>query len=473
MYLSLNSASPEIMHVDMNSSFASSEQQCWEAWRNKPVAVTPVNVPGGAVISPSYEAKALGIKVGTRNFEAIQTAPNLILTQSRPWVYREVHARFLNLFLEYSPSVHALSIDEVVIDFAHTPIRKRLSMKEIGAEIKARVKAEVGDYMRVNVGIGTNRFLAKLAAGLHKPDGLDQIDHSNVRDVYASLSLMDLPGINVGYASRLCSAGITTPIAFLDADPFYLKTQAFQSIHGIHWSQRLRGWEVDDLRYDRHGFANSHVLAKPTPFVSDVSKVIYKLTHKATYRMRRQGFGCRTVILSLRLKEGKPIHERLTLQQPVLATREVFPLFNEMLHALDLDTVRRKTKQGVVWDKCFPSNVIHGAVMVDNLVENVHRQEQLFDDATSRARRLSFAEDLINARYGMYAIGSPLLLGMEQYVPDRIAFGTPQDVGALYEEQRQRKETTNYGDENETHFYGESLGGEQGWERDLFSPLLR
>ncbi len=444
----LNKHTPEIMHCDLNAAFASATQQQWEFLRGKPVGVTPVKVPGGAIISPSYELKAYGVKVGTRNFEAMRDVPGLVLVQSNAPLYKEVHVRFVNIFLDYSPDVVAKSIDEVVIDFTGTPIRKRKSMEEIAIEIKRRVKEEVGDSMRINVGIGTNRFTAKLAAGLHKPDGMDRIDHTNLRSTYEKLNLLDLPGINTGYSSRLAAAGITTPAAFLDADPFVLKNEVFQAITGIYWHQKLRGWEVDDAVFGRHGFDNSHVLPVKTPFRSDIRQTVYKLTHKVSTRMRKEMYGCRGVALYVGLREGRGIYGRITLERPLIATREIFPLMASILDAEgDFDKVRRRLKSGKsVTDFCLSSDAVQISVHLDYLVKNAHLQQIMLDDETVKARKLSSAEDLINLRYGLYTIGSPLLIGIEGHVPDRIPFGSPRDVEALYEDERQKRELANYGD---------------------------
>ena len=182
MALPLNPNPPDVLHVDLNAAFARAEQQAWPRLRGKPVGVTPFPSPGGAIISPSYELKAAGVKTAMRIRDARLLSPNLILKQSSPPLYREVHRRFCRIFRDYSPDVYPKSIDEAVILLRGTPALKTRSMEDIGLEIKARVKEEIGSWMLVNVGIGPNAFLAKTAAGLHKPDGLDRIDAANLRD---------------------------------------------------------------------------------------------------------------------------------------------------------------------------------------------------------------------------------------------------------------------------------------------------
>jgi len=112
---------------------------------------------------------------------------------------------------DYSPDTVPKSIDEAVISLHGCPALKRKTMEEIGHELKARVKKEIGPWMLVNVGIGCNAWQAKTAAGLHKPDGLDRIDHANLRGVLSALQLTGLCGINTRYQARLNEFGIQTP----------------------------------------------------------------------------------------------------------------------------------------------------------------------------------------------------------------------------------------------------------------------
>jgi DNA polymerase-4 len=242
MHNSYNPEVPMMMHIDLNSAFATIEQQARPLLRGRPVAVVNRRTEYTAIVTASYEAKALGVKVGMRFKEAAQLAPDLIAVESDPAKYRFVYRKLMRIMSDYSPNVVMKSIDEGVIDFQHMVSPRPLI--EIGYEIKQRLKDEIGIAMRCNVGIGTNRFLAKTAAGLHKPDGLDVISIDNLRQTYETLELQDLTGIARHNAARLNAVGIYTPLEFLDADPIGLEKVVFKSIVGLQWHQRLRGYEV-------------------------------------------------------------------------------------------------------------------------------------------------------------------------------------------------------------------------------------
>lgn len=158
------------MHIDLNSCFATVEQQAYPHLRGKPVVIAAYKTDRGCVLSPSIEAKKLGIKTGMRVFEAKQICPGVIVRDTDPAMVRDVHSKFMKIFEDYSPRVVPKSIDEAVIDFSPV-FSKTNNLVLVGKEIKERLRLEVGEWISCNVGISTNRFLAKLAASLHKPDG--------------------------------------------------------------------------------------------------------------------------------------------------------------------------------------------------------------------------------------------------------------------------------------------------------------
>lgn len=169
MDLPINESEPKVMHIDLNSCFATVEQQANPLIRNKPVAVAAGVADACCVISPSYEAKKMGIKVGFRVRDAKALCPNIIILPPDPPKYRAVHLLFSKIFKSYSPNVVPKSIDEAIIDFSGTKYPE-IGLEKVGIEIKQRMKYEIGDYITCNIGIGTNRFLAKTAASLNKPE---------------------------------------------------------------------------------------------------------------------------------------------------------------------------------------------------------------------------------------------------------------------------------------------------------------
>jgi DNA polymerase-4 len=127
----------------------------------------------------------------------------VIVRTPDPSKYRAVHLKFRRIFCDYSPDVTPKSIDEAVINLTDTLGLFKGTVIDIGNKIKKRFRKEIGEWTQCSIGVSTNRFLAKLAASLHKPDGLDIIDHNNVLDIYQRVTLLDLIGINTRFQARL------------------------------------------------------------------------------------------------------------------------------------------------------------------------------------------------------------------------------------------------------------------------------
>jgi DNA polymerase IV len=298
MALPINRNQPLVMHVDLNSCFATIEQQANPLLRGKPIVVAAYNSPNGCVVAPSIEAKQYGIKTGMTVRDATLLYPPVIVRTPDPAKYRAVHLQFRNIFKDYSPDVSPKSIDEAVIDFTDTYALYNRTLPDIGREIKRRFREEIGEWMRCSIGIGTNRFLAKLAASLQKPDGLTVIDHTSVLKVYQAVSLLDLNGINTRYQARLNAYGIHTPMEFFQAPLDTLKKQVFQSIVGYYWFLRLRGYEIDQVDFARKSFGNTYALGKQTNDPKELSRLLMKLCEKTGRRLRHAAYAAQGVHVS-------------------------------------------------------------------------------------------------------------------------------------------------------------------------------
>jgi DNA polymerase-4 len=407
--LGLNRNAPALMHVDLNACFASVEQQANPLLRGRPVAVAAYASPGGCIVSPSVEAKRFGVKVGMTVREGRLLCPGLVVLPPDPPKYRAAHLSLRRIFRDYSPDVEPKSIDEAVIDFAGTPALKR-GLVEVAREIKGRVKEDVGCWMRCSVGIGTNRFLAKLAAGLQKPNGLVTLDHANLEAAYAKLSLTDLPGINVRFEARLNAAGIHTPPEFLAASPATLRQRVFRSIAGQQWSLRLRGWEADAVVFARRTYGQNYSIGGGCGDPHELSALLMKMAEKAGRRMRRDGWACRGVHVACVFADGTHWHVGRVRDEPLYATQDVHRramlLFN-----------RRPGKR-----------VAKLSVTCYELVKTHREQLALFETRADTMARLADAADAVNDRYGEFLLTPALMLGLEEKVIDRVSFGGVREL---------------------------------------------
>lgn len=390
------------MHIDLNSCFATIEQQANPLLRNKPIGVAAYDTPKGVILAASVEAKKLGIKTGTRVFEAKEICPNIVILKPDADKYRFVHHQLKSLFAQYTDKALPKSIDEFVLNFEHTQGFKK-GLLEIGDELKKRIKTEIGDYITVSIGISKNSFLAKTASNLKKPDGLEEINESNFLNVYSKLNLIDLCGIGEKNMARLNAHGIYSPIQFYNSDPYTLKN-VFGSIVGYYWYLKLRGYEIENYKQVRRSFGHQYALPKPMSTLEEITPVLTKLVEKMGFRLRSKGYKAQGVQLYLRYKNGSSWHTSKKTKRVLFDSKDIY---KEILRLYF-----RAPKENIV--------LIHVACF--NLTKRHNRQLELFENIPKK-ESLTNMLDKINSRWGKFVITPATMLDAKDYVPDRIGFG--------------------------------------------------
>jgi DNA polymerase IV len=154
-----------ILHIDMNSYFASVEQQANPFLRGRPVGVCSYLSPGGCIIASSMEAKAKGIKTGCRVSDARMLDPDVVLLENEPSKYRSATDKIFGILKEYTDTFEPYSIDEAFLDLTGW-VRDFPAAESLGRDIQCRIKAEIGEWLNSSVGIGWTRFLAKFAGDI-------------------------------------------------------------------------------------------------------------------------------------------------------------------------------------------------------------------------------------------------------------------------------------------------------------------
>lgn len=402
----INRSSPHIMHIDLNSAFAMAEQQARPSLRNRPIGVTNRISKRCCVIAASYEAKALGIKVGMRLDEARLICPDFIILESDPPKYHHMYRRLAAIMKTYSPTVEMKSIDEGIIDFTGTEQHNHCRpIEAIGHEIKQRVRREIGSWMRVNIGIGPNRFLAKQAAGWHKPDGLDTLDYRNIHEYYRQIELTDLFGIATHYEARLKSAGIYTPLQFLAAEADMLRRRVFKSVVGEDWYQRLRGHEVDNQPTKLGTVGRQFVLDIVGHDGPALLSRLHYLCETTGRKLRYRGVDARGVLVWVQLQSGESWYQRKMHKSTFYTNDEVYR------RALELFDQRPKhspvTVMGITCYQLTPS----------------HKSQISLFEAVNRQAWLTQAVDEINERYGLFTVASANALEGHAHVKQKIPFG--------------------------------------------------
>lgn len=411
MDLRINDINPLIMHIDLNSCYAIIEQQANRLIRYKPVGVAAYTTPRGFIIASSYEAKRQGIKL-MRIQEAKEIDKNIIILAPDPEKYFDAHRRFKRVLQRYTDLVTPKSIDEFIVDFqGSTAVREGRSLVDVGYQIKDEIKEALGEYVTVNIGLAPNRFLAKIAAGLDKPDGLSVINAEDIWNVYGQLDLRDLPGINYRYEARLNRAGIHSPLEFLDAPMHKLKGEVFKSIVGYYWYLRLRGHEIDATKFPIRSFGNDFAIKEWTFDRDVISRYIMKLSEKTGRRLRNHDYQAHGVYLGLAFDNGNWWGKSKRSLSPIYSTQEIY------FHIMHLFKM-----------VAFPAKCTHVNISVFNVEPATPVQLGLFDGTRLDTKSLARAADKINNRYGEFTLVPATMANMEHIIIKRVPFGSVRDI---------------------------------------------
>lgn len=403
----INHNQPQIMYIDLNSAFATIEQQANPLLRGRPIAVAAYMTPNACILAPSIEAKWLGLKTGMRVREGRSLAPDLVVLTPDPKKYFYVHKQLRKLLSDYTPDFDAKSIDEFVVNFTTSRRINKLSLLDIATQIKHRIRSEVGDYMRVNIGIAPNRFLAKTAASLHKPDGLDVIDHTNLESSLAQLHLTDLNGIAHRYQARLNAADIFTPLDFLAAPRNLLVRQVFKSVVGHHWYLRLRGWEVDDITFDRKSYGSDYAIKIATADKRELSRFIMKLCEKTGRRLRRAGYYASGLHIWCMYSDHTTWHKGMKRQRVLYSTQDIYTVAIHVFNQRPDD--KMVAKLGMA---CYGLRALEP------------EQLELFSTPSTKQRVVAKTLDRINDRFGEFTITAATMMGMHDLIIERVPFGS-------------------------------------------------
>lgn len=417
MNIPANPATPTVMHIDLNSAFAMTEQQANPFLRGKPVGITNRLNDWAICITSSYEAKHQGIGIGTRWREARWKDPSFVMIESDPEKYRYIHHRLRAIFESYSPVAFMKSVDEGIIDFAGMEsVLKGRSLEDIALEIKQRVKDEVGDYMTVNIGIAQNRWLAKVASGFNKPNGLLTIRPAEQEALFETMQLTDLPYIKKRWQRRMNDAGIYSAAEFYRAPYWVLFRQVFKSVNGHHWYLKLRGYETE-VEHGIRSIGRNYVLEHRTSDPEEFRLLLHKACVKVARRLYGKGLAARGLMLTLRfvdrpnpgLSWGRPMgwFERQMWNQPVNRSDQLY---------------RRAC---ILFDRSPSGSTInHFSLTSYGLSPIPTDQPTLFSDYEIRRNRLEEAVNQINDRYGELTLQPASVAMSKNPMKDKVPFGT-------------------------------------------------
>lgn len=290
----------ERLFIDFDGFFAGVEEQARPRLRGKPIGVTPFEAnTGTCIIAANYKAKTKGIKTGMSVTEARHVCPNIELVPQSPDLYERAHRKLCLLVEQEIPIDVICSIDEMCCRLEAKDIANPQALSN---RIKARIKANIGDYITCSIGMGPNLQLAKIAADMAKPDGFTVLRPQDLPGRLLGLQISDFPGIGKRMKTRLIDAGIYTVETLWDTQPKHLRA-LWGNVTGERFWYALHGYDIQAEQTQRAMFGHGRVLPPEWRDFDNAFNAARLLTTKAARRVRRADFLANTFGLWLRLKD--------------------------------------------------------------------------------------------------------------------------------------------------------------------------
>lgn len=418
------------LFLDLNSYFASVEQQLDPALRGRPILVAPVDSDTTVAIAASVEAKKYGIRTGTPVWEAKRLCRDLIVTPARHEKYVEFHEAIVAEIWRHIPVTKICSIDEVACRLLDNENSVETATA-LAHRIKAGIRAQVGDCLTSSVGIAPNRLLAKLASDMMKPDGLVVLQADELPHRLFDMPLRDIAGIGAKMERRLAQEGIND-IRQLCARRPRDAGNAWGGTNGDRLWYLLHGVDLPEKPTQSRSIGHSHVLSPGKRGVEPVRLTARRLALKAASRLRRKDLRARLLVLHARFEDDKS-NWRVSAKLP--ATQDSFVI----LAALDA-LFPQLHAAGRVRRGDFQVRMV--GVTLAEIEAVAGEQESLFgfldpDDPLARETRglaLSRAMDVLNEKFGRHAVSvGPIGGGRIDRVGTKIAFGRIPERSEFHE----------------------------------------
>jgi DNA polymerase-4 len=373
-----------ILHVDMDAFFASVEQLDDPALRGKPVLVGGAG-SRGVVSAASYEARVFGCRSAMPMAVARRQCPQAIVVPGRYWRYREVSDAMFDILGRYSPVVQPISVDEAFLDCTGCT-RLHGEGPVIAEKIRRDIKSDLG--LTASVGVAPNKFLAKLASDLNKPDGLTVIRPEDIDTLLPTLPVGRIWGVGPKMVERLASAGVKTiaDLRRMDGEWFRHRFGSLaERIENLAHGRDAREVTPD---HDAKSIGQEQTFGQDLAEPEALREVLLTQVEQVGKRLRRQHFLAGAVTVKIRFGDFQTITRSRTLREPTDVTNDLYEAARSLFDE---------------WCRTSFSPVRLIGMNCSHFTQ--HRQLSLFDQPrTEKLQKVDRAVDLIKEKFGSDAI---------------------------------------------------------------------
>ncbi len=382
-----------IIHIDMDAFYASVEVRDNPALRGKPVVVGGSPQGRGVVSAASYEARTFGIHSAMSAAQAVRLCPQAIFIRPRMEHYVALSRQIREIFFRFTPLVEPLSLDEAFLDVAGS--RQLFGpAAEIARQIKKTIRDELD--LTASAGVAPNKFVAKVASDLEKPDGLVVVPDGTVQEFMDPLSIRRVWGIGPQTETRFQSLGVST-VRGIRQLPMDVLKRSF-GIHAGHFWRLSRGIDSRPVVTEREARSISH----ETTFSHDIAEAdalhgwLQELTEQVTMRMRRLQIKGRTLQIKVRFSNFRTITRSTSFSEYTFETRQCV-------------RAARRLLDRVLEDEAQPVRLLGAGL--SNLNMDAPVQRTLFDEAErQRQSRIDETCDAVKQKFGNAAVRSAAAL---------------------------------------------------------------
>ena len=367
-----------IMHVDMDAFYAAVEQTDHPELKGRPVIVGGAR--RGVVSAASYEARKYGVHSAMPVFQARRLCPNGVFLPVRMKRYKEVSRRVMEVLDLVSPLVEQISIDEAYVDITGTESLHG-SSRTLARSIKQAIYEKTS--LTCSIGIAPNKFLAKIASDMNKPDGLTIVEEDGVADFLRSISIDKVPGIGEKTSLALKGLGVAVPADILRFPQSFWTARLGR--YGAQLYERAQGIDPSPVVPDHElkSCSAEDTFSEDTADVTEIEKWLMTQAESVGRELREEGARGKTITLKVKFSDFRVITRSKTLNEPSNCTQVIYGVAAHLLREIRLSQKVRLV-----------------GVKVSGL-ERGMRQKNLFTDSlAAKHEQVDRAMDEIRHKFG-------------------------------------------------------------------------